>query len=46
MQGMLDGLGYDGPFPPKGHGTHHHHFKVYILDGPLDLRPGATQPNW
>ncbi len=37
------GLGYDGPFPPKGHGTHHYHFKVYILDGPLDLRPGATK---
>jgi Raf kinase inhibitor-like YbhB/YbcL family protein len=36
------GLGYDGPFPPKGHGTHHYHFKVYILDGHLDLRPGAT----
>jgi len=31
--------------PPKGHGTHHYHFKVYILDGPLDLQPGATHTN-
>ena len=38
-------VGYDGPFPPQGHGTHHYHFKVYILDGPLDLQPGATQTN-
>ncbi|MDD1746484.1 MAG: YbhB/YbcL family Raf kinase inhibitor-like protein [Methanomassiliicoccales archaeon] len=45
MQGINSGrgLGYDGPFPPKGHGTHHYHFKVYILDGPLALQPGATK---
>ena len=36
-------IGYDGPYPPKGHGTHHYFFKVYILDRPLDLMPGATK---
>lgn len=35
--------GYGGPFPPKGHGTHHYHFKVYALDVELDLGPGATK---
>jgi len=24
--------GYGGPCPPKGHGTHHYHFKLYALD--------------
>ena len=23
---------YDGPQPPKGHGTHHYHFKLAALD--------------
>ena len=35
--------GYGGPMPPPGHGTHHYHFKVYALDTPLNLRPGATK---
>ena len=39
------GVGYDGSFPPKGHGTHHDHFNVYILDGALDLQPDATHTN-
>lgn len=25
---------YDGPQPPKGHGTHHYHFKLAALDVP------------
>jgi Raf kinase inhibitor-like YbhB/YbcL family protein len=25
-------LGYGGPAPPKGHGTHHYHFKLAALD--------------
>ncbi len=29
--------GYRGPAPPKGHGVHHYHFKLYALDAPLDL---------
>ena len=24
-------LGYGGPSPPRGHGTHHYHFKLYAL---------------
>ncbi len=24
--------GYGGPCPPKGHGPHHYHFKLYALD--------------
>ena len=35
--------GYRGPLPPPGHGTHHYHFKLYALDKPLDLSPGATK---
>lgn len=33
-------VGYRGPAPPKGHGIHHYHFKLYALDAPLDLKPG------
>ncbi|MFL5896418.1 MAG: YbhB/YbcL family Raf kinase inhibitor-like protein, partial [Thermoleophilaceae bacterium] len=35
--------GYGGPSPPEGHGVHHYHFKLYALDRPLDLAPGATK---
>jgi Raf kinase inhibitor-like YbhB/YbcL family protein len=36
-------IGYDGPYPPKGHGAHHYFFKVYVLDRQLDLHPGAMK---
>ena len=36
-------IGYRGPMPPPGHGTHHYHFKLYALDKPLDLAPAATK---
>ena len=32
-------IGYGGPAPPKGHGTHHYHFHLYALDRPLEVRP-------
>jgi Raf kinase inhibitor-like YbhB/YbcL family protein len=32
--------GYRGPAPPKGHGIHHYHFRLYSLDAPLSLAPG------
>lgn len=32
--------GYRGPAPPKGHGTHHYHFRLYALREPLDLADG------
>ncbi len=35
--------GYSGPAPPKGHGVHHYHFKVYALDAPLNVLPGLTK---
>jgi Raf kinase inhibitor-like YbhB/YbcL family protein len=36
-------LGYGGPMPPVGHGTHHYHFTLYALDRELSLAPGITQ---
>ena len=35
--------GYGGPMPPPGNGTHHYHFKLYVLDAPVALEPGATK---
>jgi Raf kinase inhibitor-like YbhB/YbcL family protein len=40
----LNGFGnahYDGPQPPKGHGTHHYHFRLAALDVPR-LELGKT----
>jgi Raf kinase inhibitor-like YbhB/YbcL family protein len=36
-------IGYGGPAPPRGHGVHHYHFKLYALDAPLDVAPGLTK---
>jgi Raf kinase inhibitor-like YbhB/YbcL family protein len=34
--------GYGGPCPPKGHGPHHYHFKLFALDTErLGVSPGA-----
>jgi Raf kinase inhibitor-like YbhB/YbcL family protein len=35
--------GYGGPCPPRGHGTHHYHFRLLAIGRPtLDLRTPAT----
>jgi Raf kinase inhibitor-like YbhB/YbcL family protein len=35
--------GYRGPAPPRGHGTHHYHFKLYALDAPLPVAQGTDK---
>jgi len=34
---------YGGPMPPPGHGVHRYYFKLYALDAPVNLKPGATK---
>ncbi|MBI4719111.1 MAG: YbhB/YbcL family Raf kinase inhibitor-like protein [Planctomycetes bacterium] len=36
-------LGYRGPAPPRGHGVHHYHFRVYALDTALDVKSGLDK---
>jgi Raf kinase inhibitor-like YbhB/YbcL family protein len=52
LQGAMQGknswpngqtIGYRGPAPPKGHGVHHYHFRLYALDSPLMLKPEMTK---
>lgn len=39
-------IGYGGPCPPKGHGTHHYHFRLSALDVPhLDVSPRRRCPH-
>ncbi len=35
-------VGYSGPCPPPGQ-LHHYYFRVYALDAPTKLEPGATK---
>jgi Raf kinase inhibitor-like YbhB/YbcL family protein len=47
--GLLQGknswgkVGYGGPAPPKGHGKHRYFFRLYAVDAPLGLEPGASK---
>jgi Raf kinase inhibitor-like YbhB/YbcL family protein len=36
-------IGYRGPLPPRGHGVHHYHFKIYALDETLNLKSGLDK---
>lgn len=35
--------GYRGPAPPRGHGVHHYHFKLYALDAALNVAAGVDK---
>lgn len=37
----FDRVGWGGPCPPPGHGTHHYRFTLYALDQHIDLDAGA-----
>jgi Raf kinase inhibitor-like YbhB/YbcL family protein len=36
-------IGYRGPCPPPGHGPHRYFFRIYAVDGELDVAPGAER---
>ncbi|MDD4270376.1 MAG: YbhB/YbcL family Raf kinase inhibitor-like protein [Pirellulales bacterium] len=36
-------IGYRGPAPPRGHGTHHYHFTLYAFDAALDVQAGLDK---
>ena len=36
-------IGYGGPAPPKGHGTHHYQFHLYALDKPVQPKGGMDK---
>ena len=44
VQGVNDfgNVGYGGPMPPEGHGTHHYFFWLLALNASLDLEPGLS----
>ncbi len=35
-------IGYGGPCPPRGHGTHRYFFRVYALKEDLPVKKGVT----
>ena len=45
MQGVNSwgAIGYRGPAPPRGHGVHHYHFKLYAVDTVLNVAAGVDK---
>ncbi len=45
MQGVNSwgAIGYRGPAPPRGHGVHHYHFKLYAVDTALKVSAGVDK---
>ncbi len=45
MQGVNSwgAIGYRGPAPPRGHGVHHYHFKLYAVDTALNVAAGVDK---
>ena len=39
----FDEIGWGGPMPPPGHGTHHYRFTVHALGREIDVDPGADR---
>jgi Raf kinase inhibitor-like YbhB/YbcL family protein len=38
-------IGYGGPCPPRGR-SHRYFFRLYAMNGPVDLAPGATRADF
>ena len=36
-------IGYSGPNPPFWHGLHRYYFRLFALDAPIGLAPGASR---
>jgi Raf kinase inhibitor-like YbhB/YbcL family protein len=36
-------VGYRGPYPPPGHGTHHYNFKLYALEAKMAVESGMDK---
>ena len=41
--GPAQNIGYRGPMPPPGHGTHRYFFKLYALEAKLVISPGVDK---
>lgn len=42
----LQEMGYTGPNPPFWHGAHHYIFKLFALNKPIELWPGAGREDF